>query len=210
MLLQDVQTRVLAQFGDTAQVQVQNSDIARWATDAQLDIVRRTKCNQVTDTVVSIVGQAVYAIANMLDVNVAKYNGVPLRYANRNELDMRYPLRSTPGYYQDTPAYYFAAEGTVEIFPIPVAAGDTIAVTHNRRPIDVVNPGDTFEIPIQYHEDIVRRCLQRAYELDGQWQAADRMQSDYTSRVAATMAETKDKNDDSYPSVRCLPGDMGG
>lgn len=210
MLLSDVQIRVKQQFGDTSGAQIQDADIARWASDTQLDIVRRTKCNEVTVTVLSVVGQESYLPTNILDVNRVEYNGARLRFVSRNELDMRFPTRHIPNYGNDTPQWYYVTEGSLSLFPSPVAAGDNITVLYNRRPADVVNPGDAFEIPPQYHENIVRRCLQRAYELDGQWQAADRMASDYTAQVSFSAAEHKDKNDDSYPAIRCLPGDYGG
>ncbi len=209
MLLSDVQLRVTRSFGDTSGVQIDNTDIARWATDAQLEIVRKTKCNEVTVTAAVVAGVALVVIPNVLDVNRVELGGALLMFLSRNELDQRFPNRHVTGYTSDTPLWFTINETGVELFPTPVAGG-TLTVTHNRRPVDVVNPGDAFEIPPQYHEDIVIRCLHRAYELDGQWQAADRKAQEFTARVAVSAAEHRDKNDDSYPAVRCLPGDYGG
>lgn len=209
MLLSDVQVRVQRQFGDTSGAVISTDDIARWATDAQLDIVRKTKLNESDYTTATIQGTRLYAVTSLLEVRRVRIDGYPLRMISAAELDQYFPERLTTGYGQDTPRYWRATEAGVELFPTPANNLGIIVVTHTKRPAPVVNPGDAFEIPQQYHEDIVTRVLEKAYGQDGQWNAADRMQKDYKERTTEAAHDKATGGGDSYPAVRCLPGDEG-
>ena len=209
MILSDVQIRVTRQFGDTAGAVIAAADVARWATDAQLEVVRKTKLNETDTVMASIQGTRVYAVANVLEVRRVEYDGIPLRQVSVQELDALYPSRATTGYSQNTPTHYRATESGVEVFPIPANNLGIITVTHTKRPSPVVNPADVFEIPEQYHELIVRRVLERCYETDGQWNAADRMHSQVKEEQGEAAHDKATGGGDSYPAVRALPGDMG-
>lgn len=209
MLLSDIQTRVTKQFGDVAGAVITTDDIARWATDAQLDIVRKTKLNQ-TDTVqASVANQSQYVISGILEVQRVTYNGTVIKMTSSAELDSRFPSRGSAGYGTDTPSYWIYRENGIEVFPTPPDNLGIITVTHTKRPSPVVNPTDAFEIPEQYHEAIVRRCLERAYETDGQWNAADRMKADVELRTNEAAYDRATGGGDSFPAVRALPGDRG-
>lgn len=213
MILQDIQTRVKRTFGDESGAQITDDDIARWATDAQLNIVKETKCNQTTTDVLLIQGIFDYTIAQSITISMTTVNGTRIRSLSTNELNQRFPDRSSPGIPQGTPLFFTARDGgvgtIVTVYPTPDAAVSTMSVTHNMRPLPVVNPGDSFTIPEQYQEIVYRRCLERAYELDGQWNAAKTMNADAASKTIDARADSRDKDDSSYPAIRCLPGDQG-
>lgn len=213
MKLEDVQKRVKRQFGDESGAQIDDSDIARWATDAQLDIVKQTKCNQTTSTVPVVPNQYEYPITSSITISSVVVDGHPLRAVSQNELNQRFPDRHKADVSNGIPAFFTARDGAggtiVTLYPTPDAASTDLVVTHNTRPSPVVNPGDEFSIPEEYHEIIVRRCLERAYELDGQWTAAGVVGQDATGKMNEAKADSADKTDDSYPAIRCLPGDMG-
>jgi hypothetical protein len=209
MLLSDAQTRVKNQFGDTAGAMITDADIARWATDAQLDIVRKTKLNETETTQASVAGQGRYVIANVFEVRRVTYSGNVIKMVTREELDSRYPARGVAGYGNDTPMYWQYRENGIELFPTPPDNLGIITVTHTIRPTPVVNPGDAFTIPEQYHEAIVRRCLERAYETDGQWSAASVMRADVENRTNEAAHDKAAGGGDSYPAIRALPGDGG-
>lgn len=209
MILSDVQTRVQNQFGDTSGAVITLDDIARWATDAQLDIVRKTKLNETDYVTATIQGTRLYAVTSLLEVRRVRIDGYPLRMISAAELDQLFPERLVSGYGQDVPRYWRSTEVGVELFPTPANNLGTITVTHTKRPTPVVNPGDAFEIPEQYHEDIVTRVLEKAYGQDGQWNAADRMERQFKERTAEAAHDKATGGGDSYPAVRVLPGDYG-
>lgn len=209
MNLSEVQDRVKNQFGDTSGAVITNDDIARWASDAQVDIARKTKCNETETTIAAHpAGDRDLAIGNLLSVFEVRWNGTSLRHYTRQQINMMYPNWRTATYATGTPHAYYADETGINLFPAPSEAGE-VFVRYNARPSPVVNSGDLFSIPEEYHEDIVVRCLQRAYEQDGQWTAADRKGQEYTARVGETAYDSKQKDDDSYPAIRALPGDYG-
>lgn len=211
MILLDIQTRVKRTFGDESGAQIDDNDIARWASDAQLDIVRETKCLLDTNSQAFAAGGSYFQIPRAISIQTVTVDGAALKGITSQELNMRFPDRfvsSTRG----TPQFFLARDdpaGTiVDIYPFPVAAG-TMLCTYNGRPLPVVNPNDAFSVPEQYQDIIYRKCLERAYETDGQWNAAKTMQMDAAEKTSRARADSKDKDDSSYPSVRCLPWDCG-
>lgn len=209
MLLGDVQTRVKEQFGDTAGAMITSDDIARWATDAQLDIVRRTKLLESVTVLPSAANTSQYTVPNVFEIRRITYNGLLIKMTPRSELDDRFPGRGVAGYGTATPTSWYATQTGFVVFPVPGDNTGIMIINHTKRPNPVVNPGDAFEIAEQYHEDIVRRCMERAYETDGQWNAADRMRADVKDRQNEAAHDRVAGAGDSYPAVRALPGDGG-
>ncbi|MGH9982419.1 MAG: DUF6682 family protein [Nitrososphaeraceae archaeon] len=207
--LGEVQTRVQTQFGDKNEAQITLAEITRFANDGQLDLVRRVRCNETTTTTSSVIGTKVYNFTNLLDASRVTYDGRPLTLVDRRKLDQWYPTREVSTTPNGTPLYYFVTAGGIEVYPVPDAAGVVISTTYIKRPVDLVNAGDPLEIPVQYHEDVVRFCLLRAFETDGQWTAADRVGADYKGRTVESRHDEQNKGEESYPSVRALPGDYG-
>lgn len=208
MNLTDVQTRVKRTFGDESGVQITDADIVRWTNDGQLDLVRRTKCNSTDITIPTLIGTRNYAIDRFLDAERVEFDGRPLRLATRQQVDQWYPTANASTTANSVPLYYIIKQSGIELFPPPDSVAN-IVVTYIKRPIDLVNGTDPLEIPVQYHEDVVRYALLRAYELDGQWTTVDRMKSDYDKRADQTKHDEENKGDESYPAIRCLPGDYG-
>lgn len=213
MLLSDVQIRVKRTFGDEGGAQIEDADIARWASDAQLDIVRETKCNLTYTTLPVTAGVGVFFIPTSLSISSVTIDSLGLRAISLNELNQRYPDKALISV--GTPEFFTARNGGVgqgqtiiDIYPPPVSNG-TFTVHHNGRPLPVVNPSDSFSIPEQYQEIIFRRCLERAYELDGQWNAAKTLADDANNKTVIARADQQDSMDNSYPAIRCLPGDEG-
>ncbi len=209
MNLGDVQTRVKRQFGDDSGAQITDADITRWANDGQLDLVRRTKCNQVENSTLSVVGTTLYPILTFVDVSRVQYDGRPLRPVSRQQMDDFFPSRNVTGVANGLPIYYTMVSSGIELYPIPDTSGLTITVLYIKRPVELVNTTDPLEIPTQYHEDVVRFCLLRAYELDGQHAAADRVKVDYRERSVETRHDVQNPGDESYPAVRPVSGDFG-
>lgn len=215
MILQEVQIRVKRSFGDEAGAQITDEDIARWATDAQLDVVKTTKCNQ-TVTALNLVERVnEYTIPSSITISQVAVNGIALRSISSNELHQRFPDRAANGLTEGTPEYFTARSGpagtVVTLYPWPDHASldAYMQVTHNTRPPPVESPSDAFSIPEEYMDIVVAACLEKAYELDGQLMAAQSKSTQITNKMNEARADTREPLDDSYPAVRCLPGDLG-
>ncbi len=209
MLLSEVQTQVKRQFGDTSGAMITDADITRWVNDAQLDIVRRTKIAETTTVMASVIATGTYTIADVFEIKRLTYNGEALKKITTAQLDQQFPTREVSGYGYSTPRYWRNTGIGVELFPRPADSLGTISVTYTLRPSPVVSSDDPLSISVQYHEDVVRRCMERAYEMDGQWGAASNMHTDIKDRTNEAFHDQAAGGGDSYPAVRCLPGDNG-
>lgn len=211
MLLSDVQYLVKREFGDEAGTQIDDTDIAKWASDAQVDIARQTKCNITVSSTLSVFEEESYSILRSLSIYSVTYDGIGLTAITLQDATQRWPYRSTSPV--GTPRYFWVTDGvqgaTLYLYPTPDASDRTIEVQHNTRPSPVSAPSDTLEIPEQYRRLVVDICLKRAYGLDGQLNAVDRLNVSLKSDMVDAAGESGDKKENSFPAIRCLPGDEG-
>lgn len=203
----DIFIRVKRTFGDEAGAQIENADILRWANDGQLDIARKTQC---------IVKTEIYNTTNgVYEVNIppaflfflrATCDGRLLSPISYQELDARYPNRAET-YPTGVPEYITFIGNTMYLYPAPVASGvGNLLVIYAARPAILVNTADNLEIPDRFYETLIRFCLMRAKELDGDWEAARIFQKSYEEELQGINTELENSNDSSYPVIRETEG----
>lgn len=207
MNVEDIKTRVFRQFGDESGAQIDESDIIRWVNDAQIDIVRRTEILQKEGTIIPVLtGTDEYdPPVDFMFPRRATLDGVLLQRTTVEEMDMYQGNREADGM-SGLPDRYYIRGLKFVLYPVPESDGDLV-VLYVRQPTAVTAVGDVPEIPLYMHEDIVRYCLQRAKELNEDFDQADRIGADYEQRTNKAREESQSPHGDSYPAVRLLPGD---
>lgn len=206
MNLGDIKRRVKNTFGDTAQVQLTDGMIVDWANDAQMDIARKTEC-----LAASVSGPLSVSITNFpLPANFLRENRVELatigvlRRTTLEALDKSISDLTVAG----IPELYYLVGNYMNFYPMP-----NIDLTLNIFFLAVPSAelaGDTDvpEIPIRFHEDIVRYTLAEAKKMDEEYAEAGALMQEYDARIAQTKYDTSETAD-SYPAIRVLPGDYG-
>jgi hypothetical protein len=175
----DILTRVQRQFGDEAGVQVTQADVIRWINDAQREIVMQHEgLYETTATASTVAGTAEVALpADNISLQEVLYMGAGdssyfnLRYVTADEhASMYFDLGS------GDPVYYIrSSNGYVTLLPTPDSSlTDSIKFVYNRYSQDVAAVGDALDVPEYYHQVILEYCLMKAYEMDENWEAADR------------------------------------
>lgn len=199
----DIFIRVKRTFGDESGAQIEEPDILRWANDGQLDIARKTQC--LIKTEYYNTGQGTYEIstpASFLFFLRAVCDGRLLSPISIQELDTRYPNRAE-NYPTGTPEYISFLGSSVYLYPATVASGtNNLILTYVARPATLLNAGDILEIPDRFYESLIRFCLMRAKELDGDWEAARIFQKSYEDELQGIKTELENVDDSSYPVVR--------
>lgn len=200
--LTEISTAVQRQFGDETEAQITLADIMRWANEAQLKIARETDALLDSTTIPSVIGTTDYVLpVDFLRIDRVAFNGVPLIRTNSQELDALNPNRLVTPLATALPTRFYVRRKKICLYPAPNAV-QNIYIEYTARPADLTAGGQIPEIPVEYHQDIIRFCLARAYELDGQRQDAQAAMSEFQEGVGLTRDEVDHPFTDSYPMIR--------
>lgn len=166
-LVSEVITAVQRQFGDESGVQLENADIIRWINDAQDIIVAKNKVLKAKSTTPAVAGQAAYTFPsdNIHQIESIHYNGYRVPNMSFPEAEEQI-FRSDPAAVSvGEPLLWYEWAGTFTFWPAP---SDTknIDLYYTQRPTRVTASSNTLSVPDKYYQDVVRYCLQQAYEMD--------------------------------------------
>jgi len=181
MIVSDIQTRVKRQFGDESGVQLTDDDIIRYINDGVRQMVATNESLlQKVGTTSAVAGQQDYTLpVDCLILQSISYKSstevsyLKLKYLSLTEFNEYIDGWDGTAYGNGTPTVYMVFGNTVSLFPKPeLSAADAIKLYYNRTPADVTLPGDTPDIPVLYHEVLVKYCLSQAYEMDEDFEAS--------------------------------------
>lgn len=208
MNVQDVIDRVQRQFGDESSVQVTQADVIRWINDAQRDMAVQNDLMQAEGTTVTGVGQTEYPFPlDMLGMNKIFYNNKKLKYLSRQEYD-EYVNTQDPGEtFTGDPIVYTRWANKFLVYPRPSAVG-TLKMLYLQRPADVAAPADVLSLAVEYHNAIVKYCLQQAYEMDEDWDAAAAKATQVDSGLSVLKENENSKGREYYPTISVLSDDL--
>jgi hypothetical protein len=212
----EIQDYIKRQFGDESGVQVTDTDILRWINSAQKQIVLQNESLlEVTSVTTTIVAQQSYSLPS----NLLKLRGIQYR-ADTDQAYFRlkgYSLsefnEKVDGWDGDTnnsdPLCYTIYGNEILLFPIPrTAVTSALKIYYNRAPVDVVTTADTPELPLLYHDTIVKFCLQQAYEMDEDWDAVGNKAQEFDRDVNMLRGKEDWKVQEFYPVITVLNEDL--
>ena len=209
MDIANVVTRVQRQFGDESGVQVVETDVLRWINDAQNEATTQIPfLLKETTTFASVANQQIYSLpANLADIEVMKYqaSGMNSFYNLRgvaskqlNEYIDTWEGTDFPG----DPLYYARGKNqNIRVFPVPDNALGLFKLDYGRYATDVVTSASTIDLPLYLHPYVVEFCLMKAYEMDEEWEAADRKAQYVQSTLDANAFRDNVVSKETYPSV---------
>lgn len=204
MLVSDITRKVQRLFGDSsAFIVFDQQDIYDWVNEAMLLITRKTHCLTAKNSAAASTYPATLP-ADWIITKRVTYDTpeVPLKMMNIEDLDA-YGINPAE---VDYPEFYYIFNGKLNLFYTP---GGTKQVHHYyvKTPTAVSAVGNTPEVPVSYHEDLVRFCLMRAHERNqdkGNLEVSVQMfeSTDGLRKEEATVA------DDDYYVIRDDPGEL--
>ena len=210
MIVSDVTTRVLRQFGDEASVQINGEDIIRWINDAVKKISVKNNLSQATGVISSVVDDNTYPFpADMIAVQTLYYDGLRMKFMKKQEYD-EYVNSCDPKEEQRGTPWLWTRWGTnFRLYPKPdTAIVDGIRLEYIQRQPDITAPEDTIPLPLDYHTEVVNYCLQQAYQTDEDWDAASVMKDEWTEGVDGLRDLEVNKEIETYPVLTVLADDM--
>lgn len=217
MLVSEILTEVKRLFGDESGVQITDTDIIRWVNRAQREIVRQNEdLLQSTGLASTIAGTNEYSFpVDYLNLKALHYKPAgqtsfyALRGLSKTDFDMRIGgLGSGSSYMENEPIYFTVYGGKFYLYPTPAVSGSSdLKLFYSKKPATVSSGLDTPELPELYHDTLVELCLQYAYEVDEDVEAAESR----ASKANADMMILRDRDSwsarDTYPTITLLPED---
>jgi hypothetical protein len=214
----DIGTRVKRQFGDESGVQLTDDDLYRYINDGTRQLIlQNEELLQTLGTTSAVVGQQDYALpVDLLILKSVSYK-IPggdtfyrMEGKSFNEFNEYIDAwDSTNSLAKGTPLVYMKYGDHISVFPIPDVAGtNNIKIYYNRKPVDVNDLTDIPDIPVLYHEVLVKYCLSQAYEMDEDLEAAAMK----GQQISGDMTLLRGRNDwtveEKYPTITVLEDDL--
>lgn len=203
----DIIQRVERQFGDEANIQVEKADIIRWVNDAQREFALHNNLLQARAVASVVSGQTEYTLPlDTLTVRSIRHNGLKLKPITAQEAEEYIEDTTATG----TPDRFWSWAQRITLFPMPdTSITDGLQIFYSRQPKVVAVATDIPELPAMYHNRIVEYCLQKAYELDENWQAAEIKGAQVQSGIQELKGYQEWAERDYYPMITSLPEDHG-
>lgn len=180
----DIFTRVQRSFGDESAVQVTEADVLRWINDAQREAVMQHEgLLMSTSTLDTTADTAEYTLpATCFTLHHVEYRDstttsyYPLRWIPEAAANQYAAGWDGNDYSSGVPQVYLKiTNDKIILFPRPdktVTAG--IKLTYSRYPVDLTSNSDSIDLPHYYHAYVEHFCMMKAYEMDEDWESADR------------------------------------
>lgn len=217
MIVSDIMTRVRRKFGDESAVQVTDADLIRWINDGQRQIVlKNDTLLEKTATTDSVAGQQEYNLPTDLlilkfiqyreSVNTAYYKMRGLTPVGFNEYIDGW---SDGGVAKGVPQVFTIFSGKILAYPTPVASVTAgFKIYYNRSPVDVVLNSDTPDLPLLYHDTLVKFCMQQAFELDEDLDSASGEISKVAEDIDLLRGREDWKTQETYPIISVCMEDL--
>lgn len=210
MIVHDITTRVLREFGDEASVEINEDDVIRWVNDGLKYIIVSNDLLQTTGTINSVANQSEYPFpADMLSMHAMFYNNLRVKFMKFSEFNEYIKTTDPNQNSAGTPWMYTRWSTNFTLYPKPdtaIAAG--IKLYYLKRPAELTVPEDPVPLPVEYHPELVKYCLQRAYQTDEDWDAAQIMRDQFVDGIDRLKEQETFQDRESYPSITVLTDDL--
>lgn len=210
----DVKSRVKRQFGDESGVQIMDSDIYSWISDAVRHIVlNNEETIEATATIDIVASQQDYDFpSDVISItSVTCETGDATSYFNIRG----YPMEQFNTYVDGwdggffgggQPAIYTVYDNKIKLFPIPDSAKAAGLKILYSTYLAEITADVAIELPRLYFNIIVDYCLQKAYEMDEDWIAAEIKMQSVQQELHIARGKTKPLQD-RYQTITILDDD---
>jgi hypothetical protein len=214
-----IAARVKRQFGDESGVQVVDNDIINWLNDAMTEAaVQNGSINLKRRFIPAIRGEYVLTLpdqTNLAAIQSLSYRSsgssayVPLTFASSNSFEELFP-EWQKGSATGIPSFYTSdVNNRLRVYPAPaVTDGRGFSLMYNSFFTEYTDLTQEMSISPRYFQYLLEYCLMKAYEMDENWEAADRKASFIQSTLNSLSSDDSNVNQTKYPILSSTPEDM--
>jgi hypothetical protein len=206
----DVAEYVKRQFGDIDGRQVTDADILGWINTVQNEIVSQNPILKDALDNATAAGQDAYVYPSELVqyIESVHIEGKPLDSLTFQEAE-RYILEHTgdDNRASRVPEVWYERNGTIYLYPVPDAAY-SLRLFFQRRPADLAALSEPLEVPDRYFQRVVDGVLARAYQLDGDWEAAQYKSTEFYNGMTLLANQENVPRTTVYPTITVREEDL--
>lgn len=209
-------TYVKRTFGDESGVQVEDADVIRWINAAQREaVMHNTSLLQTTSTIDIVQDQDEYSLPSDMLVLRSMRLKLPgmtsfqyIESKNLQEFDKHIAGWDGDAWSSNRPFIYTVYNDSVFLFPKPNQASlGGLKVLYSRKPTELTNSSDPLDLPDQYHNAIIKFCLQQANEMDEDYEASTVHAAQFKSDVDRLSFQQHYGARETYPVITVNPDD---
>jgi len=207
----DVITAVKRQFGDTSGLQVTDSNITAWVSDAQREIVvNNPEVNQAMVQFNAVAGQSTYpiltSVPDMLIIHSLHFNGQILPNMSFVKAQ-EYIIQTTDTSTASLPKFWYEWAGVITFWPnLNQSYTNGITIFYSKNPTEITSTSQVLSVPDSYFKAVVDFCMTQAYEMDDNSQMAQAKASQFETSMQK-QANRQSSLDNQYPTITLLPED---
>lgn len=191
-------------FGDESGVQLADSDIVRWANEAQMEIANSNKAIKVKSNTVSVVDQSTYSFPSMriLQIESLHYNGRMIPNMPFASAETKIFEHDPDQEQRGTPELWYEWGGEFTLWPKPDAAG-TLTLYYTAAPEPLTGaPGELLGLPDKFYNAIVQYVLSQAYTMDEDYQASQLAEGRFKTAIDPMAEEDRQAANMTYPIIQ--------
>lgn len=214
-----IAARVKRQFGDESGVQVTNDDIIMWLNDAMTEAA--TQNNSINlKRVITPATKGVFIVDLQNTVNLTAVHSIsyrpsatspymPMSFLSPVVFEELFPDWES-GTAEGCPLFYTADDNKkFRVYPAPaVTDASGFSIFYNSYFAEYTDLEVVMAISPRYFQYLLEYCLMKAYEMDENWEAADRKASFIQSTLNSLGSDDGNLNQVKYPVISSLPEDM--
>lgn len=191
-------------FGDESGVQLDNSDIQRWANTAQMEIVSSNKAIKAKATTPSVVGQAVYSFPDekIQQVEALHYDNTWIQNVPFAEAERAIISTDPEKLEQGTPILWYEWAGEFTFWPKPDAV-KVISLYYTAYPEELTGDTDqSISLPDKFYDAIVNFVLAKCYEMDEDMNNAQLAENRFRASLENQMEDERQAQHMTYPIIQ--------
>lgn len=205
----DVINALKRQFGDESGVQVQDSDTIRWINDAQAVINERNKVLKTAASTTTVPGQKEYTFPgdNIVQIESLTLDGQLIPNVPFSQAQERLSALDPNLDFEGSTRFWYVWGGKLTLWPVPQGM-QTLKLFYTRAVATIQFATDKLDLPDKYYPQILAYCLQQAYELDENFQAAQVKGTQFDQDVARMMDEERRGQQMTFPTINLVEGEL--
>ena len=208
--VQDVVTDLRRTFGDESAIQVTDSDIVRWVSEAQREILISNKILKSVASTDVVASQSEYSLdgLDIVTIQSIHFKGHKLQWRSFQEAEEYIMSNDPQKTLTQNPEMWYEWGGIVNLYPVPqydeIAA---LKIYYIKEPPDVVIDGPLL-VPDRYYHSILQFCLAQAYELDEDPENSSFKLDQFAERLNILSNEQNTPEVDTYSRITVLEFDL--
>ncbi len=191
-------------FGDESGVQLDTTDILRWANAAQMEIVSNNKALKAKATLPAVIGQSTYSFpaVKIQQIEALHYDNVRLENVPFAEAE-RYIISNDPSQTeQGTPSFWYEWDGELTVWPKPDST-KTLTLYYTAYPDELTGDvNQLLSVPDKFYNAVVDFILAKCYEMDEDMNASQLAESRFRAALENQMEDERQAQHMTYPVIQ--------